>query len=80
MISLNHVAFSSRIYLSFAFCSDFNLEAEGVKTDEVRGLKELLTPCFPLNGRKMFSEILTVNYRIAHQKIHVMNNNDRTFN
>ena len=31
--------FSFKIYFSFSFCSDFNLEATVVKTDEIRGLK-----------------------------------------
>ena len=37
MISLNGVAFSFKIYFSFSFCSDFNLEVKAVKTDKVRG-------------------------------------------
>ena len=47
-----------------------------VKTDEIRGLKQLFTPCFLLIGKKK-SKIN--NYRIAHQKNHLKNNNDRTF-
>ena len=39
MISLNNAVFSFKIYFSFSFCSDFNLEATVVKTDEIRGLK-----------------------------------------
>ena len=48
------VVFSFRIYFSFSFCSDFNLEATVVKTDEIRGLKQLFTPCFLLVGKKNF--------------------------
>ena len=44
----------SMIYFSFSFCSDFNLEAIVVKTDEIRGLNQLLTPCFLLIGKKVF--------------------------
>ena len=40
----------SKIYFSFCFCSDFNLEATAVKTDEIRGLKQLFTPYFLLIG------------------------------
>ena len=46
-----HVVFSFKIYLSFSFCSEFNLEATVVKADEIRGLiKQLLTTCFFLIG------------------------------
>ena len=34
---LLNVAFSFKIYFSFSFWSDFNLEARVVKTDEVTG-------------------------------------------
>ena len=37
------VAFSFKIYFSFYFCSDFNLKARVVKTDKIRGLKQLVT-------------------------------------
>ena len=30
---------SVKIYFSFSFCSDFNLEATVVKADEIRGLE-----------------------------------------
>ena len=43
-------------HVHFSFCSDFNLEATVVKTDEIRGLKQLLTPCFLLIGKKIFSQ------------------------
>ena len=65
------------IYFSFSFCSDFNLEATVVKTDKIRGLKQLFTSCFLLIGFFFFKIIN--NYSIAHQKNHVKNNNDRTF-
>ena len=52
-ISLNHVVFSFKIYFSFSFCSDFNLEATVVKTDEIRGLRQLFTP-FSINWKKFF--------------------------
>ena len=57
LISLNCVVFSFKIYFSFSFCSDFNLEATVVKTDEIRGLKQLFTSCFLLIG-KAFSKII----------------------
>ena len=74
-----NVVFSFKIYFSFTFCSDFNLEATVVKTDKIRGLKQLFTPCFLLIGKNFFSKIIN-NYRIAHQKNHKKNNNNRTFN
>ena len=49
---------SFKIYFSFSFCSDFNLEATVVKTDEIRGLKQLFTPSFLLIGKKKFSKII----------------------
>ena len=49
---------SFEIYFSFSFCSDFNLEATVVKTDEIRGLKQLFTPSFLLIGKKNFSKII----------------------
>ena len=73
MISLNRAVFSFKIYFSFSFCSDFNLEATVVKTDEIRNLKQLFTPCFLLIGKKLH---YNNNYHIAHQKNHVKNNND----
>ena len=45
---------SVKIYFSFSFCSDFNLEATVVKTDEIRGLKHLLTLCFLVIGKNFF--------------------------
>ena len=36
----------------FCFCSDFNLEATVAKRGEIRGLKQLFTPCFLLIGKK----------------------------
>ena len=72
--------FSFKIYFSFTFCSDFNLEATVVKTDEIMGLKQFFIPCFLLIGKKFFSKIIDINnYCIAHQKNHVKNN-DQTFN
>ena len=35
MITLNCVVFSFKIYFSFSFCSDFNLEATAVTTDKM---------------------------------------------
>ena len=50
-----HGAFSFKIYFSFSFCSEFNLEATVVKADEIRGLiKQLFTPFF-LNWIFFFS-------------------------
>ena len=48
-----NVAFSFSIYFSFSFCSDYNLEATVVKTDEIRRLEQLLIPCFLLIGKKI---------------------------
>ena len=53
-----NVVFSFKIYFSFSFCSDFNLEGTVVKTDKIKGLKQLFTPCFLLIGKKMFSKII----------------------
>ena len=50
----------------FPFCSDFDLEATVVKTDKIRGLKQLFTPVYPL----IFSEIIN-NYCIGHQKNYI---------
>ena len=61
----------------FSFCSDFNLKAAVVKTDEIRGLKQLFTPCFLLIEKK---KIQNNNYHIAHQKNHMKNKNIQTFN
>ena len=41
-----------KIYLPFSFCFDFNLEAMVVKTDKIRGLKQLLTPIFSYLEKK----------------------------
>ena len=51
-----NVAFSFKI--NFSFFVDFNLEAAVVKTDEIRGLEQLLTPCFLLIGKKKFSKVI----------------------
>ena len=77
-ISLNGVVFSFKIYFSISFCSDFNVEATVANTDEIRGLKQFFTLCFLVIGKKNFFQNNN-NYRIAHQKNHVKNN-DRTFN
>ena len=61
----------------FPFCSDFNLEATVVKTDGIRGLKQLFTPCFVVIEKQNFSKMIN-NYCIAHQKNHA-NNNGQTF-
>ena len=53
-ISLNHVIFGFKISFSFSFCFDFNLEATVVETYEIRGLKQLFTPLFSLNWKKIF--------------------------
>ena len=78
MISLNCVVFSFKINFSFSFCSGFSLEATVVKTDEIRGFKQLFTPC-SLLIEKQNSNIIN-NYRIAQQKNQVKKNNDETFN
>ena len=46
IVPLNRVVFSFKIYFFFSFYSDFNLEATVVKTDKIRGLKQLFTPFF----------------------------------
>ena len=63
--NLNCVVFGFKIYFSFSFCSDFNLEATVVKTDKIRGLKQLFTHCFLLIGKKIQNNN---NYCIAHEK------------
>ena len=75
--NLNCVVFGFKIYFSSSFCSDFNLEATVVKTDKIRGLKQLFTHCFLLIGKK--SKIIINNYCIAHEKKSRKNNNDQTF-
>ena len=50
------VVFSFKIYFSFSFCSDFNLEATVVKTDKIRDLKQLFVPCFLLVGKRKISQ------------------------
>ena len=62
--SLNDVVSSFRICFSLPFCSDINLEATVVKTDEIRGLKQLFTPCFLLIGKNFFFKIIITTYRI----------------
>ena len=59
------------IYFSFSFCSDYNLEATVIKTDEIRGLKQLFTPCFLLIGKQIFFQ--NNNYCIAHEKAAALN-------
>ena len=44
---------SVKMYFSFSFCSDFNLEATIVKTYKIRGLKQWLTPYFLLIEKKI---------------------------
>ena len=58
--SLNRIVFSFKIYFSFYFCSDLNLEATIVKTDEIRSLKQLFTPWFLLNEKKNFPKWLII--------------------
>ena len=61
------IYFQDLFFLSF--CSDFNLEATVVKTDEL-SLKHLFTPLFSLNLKKEIPKLLIItNYRTAHQKI-----------
>ena len=79
LIHLNCILFAFKICFSFSFCSDFNLETAVVKTGEIRGLKQLFTPCFLLIGKKIFFQSNN-NYCIVHQKNHIKNNNDQTFN
>ena len=69
LISLNCVAFSFKIYFSFSFWSDFNLDSTVVKVDKIRGLKQLFTSYFLLIGKKKFSQKLIDNYRIVHEKV-----------
>ena len=53
-ISLNRVLLSFKIYFYFSVCSDFNLKATVVKTDEIRVLQQLLSPCFLLIENHFF--------------------------
>ena len=73
-----NLVFSFKIYFSFSFCSDFNLEATVLKTGKIRDLQQLFTPCFLFIGKIFFFQ--NNNYCIAHQKNHIKNNNDQTFN
>ena len=43
------------MYFSFSFCSDFNLEATVVKSDEARGVNQLFTPIFSKLEKKLES-------------------------
>ena len=65
MISLNHVVFSFKIYFSFSFCSDFNLEATVVKQTKFEAQNNCLSH-FLFFGQQS----------IAYKKNHVKNNND----
>ena len=47
-----NVVFSFKIDFSFSLCPDFNLEAKVVKTDEIKGLKQLFT-LFSLKKKKI---------------------------
>ena len=58
MISLNCVLFSSKIYFSFSFCFDFNLKATVIKTDKIRGFKQLFTPWFIFIRKTIFSKVI----------------------
>ena len=42
-----------KVYFFISFCSDFNLESTVIKTDEIKGLKQLFTHCFLLIGKKI---------------------------
>ena len=59
MISLNWVVSSFKIYFSFSFCSDFNLEATVVKIDKIRGLKQSFAPYFIIIQKNFLSKIIT---------------------
>ena len=54
LISLHRVVFSFKIYFSFSFWSDFNLDSAVVKVDKISGLKQLFSSCFLLIGKKNF--------------------------
>ena len=69
----------SRFVFPFLFCSDFNVEATVVKANKIRGLIQFFTPCVLLIGKIIFSKVIS-NYCIVHQKIHLKNKNDQTFN
>ena len=43
---------SVKVYFSFSFCSDINLEVAVVKAGKIRGLKQLLTPPPPPQKKK----------------------------
>ena len=49
----------SRFIIPFSFCSSFNLEAAVVKTDEIKGSKQLFTPYFLLIEKKYSKIIIT---------------------
>ena len=59
--------FSVKIYFSFSFCSDFNLEATAVKRDDFIGLtcsNNCLLPVFS----ELNTTLIINNYHIVHQK------------
>ena len=43
---------SVKVYFSFSFCSDINLEVAVVKAGKIRGLKQLFNPLPPQKKKK----------------------------
>ena len=47
---------SVKVYFSFSFCSDINLEVAVVKAGKIRGLKQLFNPLPPQKKKKTKKE------------------------
>ena len=69
---------SVKVYFSFSFCSDINLEVAVVKAGKIRGLKQLFNPLPPpkKKTKKEKNKKKKNNYCIAHKKNHIKKNND----
>ena len=78
---------SVKVYFSFSFCSDINLEVAVVKAGKIRGLKQLFNPLPPPKKKKQKTKKEKKkkkeknkkkknNYCIAHKKNHIKKNND----
>ena len=76
---------SVKVYFSFSFCSDINLEVAVVKAGKIRGLKQLFNPLPPpqkkknkkrKKKKKEKNKKKKNNYCIAHKKNHIKKNND----
>ena len=64
---------SVKIYFSFSFCSDINLEGTVVKSGKIR---DLIPPPQHNQKKKTKKRKHNNNYCISYQKNHIKNNND----